>query len=95
MLCHCGSPNKYKKLDSKLEIKMIEMKRGASGQSNFKSIDSIILKFPQFRDGLRNLRGVFEQYGGLQQVYSTSSLRFYLGIVQQIDSLSVSLSLSR
>ncbi|XWS35128.1 hypothetical protein CRYUN_Cryun21dG0099600 [Craigia yunnanensis] len=62
MLCHCGSPNKYKKLDSKLERKMIEMKIGASGQSNFKSIDSIILKFPQFREGLRNLRGVFEQY---------------------------------
>ncbi|XP_022761908.1 probable calcium-binding protein CML22 isoform X2 [Durio zibethinus] len=41
---------------------MIEMKRSASGQSNFKSIDSIIMRFPQFRDGLRNLRGVFEQY---------------------------------
>ncbi|XVE81372.1 hypothetical protein DITRI_Ditri15bG0058200 [Diplodiscus trichospermus] len=62
MLCSCGSPNKYKKLDSKLERKMIEMKRNASGQSNFKSIDSIIMRFPQFRDGLRNLRGVFEQY---------------------------------
>ncbi|XP_017975502.1 PREDICTED: probable calcium-binding protein CML22 isoform X3 [Theobroma cacao] len=62
MLCHCGSPNKYKKLDSKLERKMIEMKRSASGQSNFKSIDSIIVRFPQFRDGLKNLRGVFEQY---------------------------------
>ncbi|XVF65148.1 hypothetical protein PTKIN_Ptkin09bG0223300 [Pterospermum kingtungense] len=62
MLCSCGSSNKYKKLDSKLEKKMIEMKRSASGQSNFKSIDSIILRFPQFRDGLRNLRGVFEQY---------------------------------
>ncbi|GMI69964.1 hypothetical protein like AT3G24110 [Hibiscus trionum] len=62
MLCNCGSPNKYKKLDLKLEKKMIEMKRSSSGQSNFKSIDSIILRFPQFRDGFRNLRGVFEQY---------------------------------
>ncbi|XVE84757.1 hypothetical protein DITRI_Ditri17bG0038300 [Diplodiscus trichospermus] len=62
MLCHCGSPSKYKKMDSKLERKMIEMKRSTSGQSNFKSIDSIILKFPQFRDGLRNLKSVFEQY---------------------------------
>ncbi|XWS13430.1 hypothetical protein CRYUN_Cryun36dG0036800 [Craigia yunnanensis] len=62
MLCNCGSSNKYKKLDSKLERKMIEMKRSASGQSNFKSIDSIILRFPQFKDGLRSLRGVFEQY---------------------------------
>ncbi|MBA0696344.1 hypothetical protein Goari_002902 [Gossypium aridum] len=56
MLCNYGSSNKYKKLDSKLERKMIEMKRSASGQSNFKSIDSIILRFPQFREGLRNLR---------------------------------------
>ncbi|OMO93022.1 Calcium-binding EF-hand [Corchorus capsularis] len=62
MLCNCGSTNKYKKLDSKLERKMIEMKRSGSGQSNFKSIDSIILRFPQFKDGLKNLRGIFEQY---------------------------------
>ncbi|KAB2062154.1 hypothetical protein ES319_A10G133900v1 [Gossypium barbadense] len=62
MLCNYGSSSKYKKLDSKLERKMIEMKGSASGQSNFKSIDSIILRFPQFREGLRNLRGVFKQY---------------------------------
>ncbi|XWS09137.1 hypothetical protein CRYUN_Cryun40dG0060200 [Craigia yunnanensis] len=62
MLCNRGSSNKYTKLDSKLERKMIETKRSASGQSNFKSMDSIILRFPQFRDGMRNLRGVFEQY---------------------------------
>ncbi|XP_022723063.1 probable calcium-binding protein CML22 [Durio zibethinus] len=62
MLCNCGPSNNYKKLDSKLERKMIEIKRSASGQCNFKSIDRIILRFPQFRDGLRNLRSVFEQY---------------------------------
>ncbi|KAK8518035.1 hypothetical protein V6N13_083097 [Hibiscus sabdariffa] len=62
MLCNRGSTNMYKNLDSKLERKMIEMKQSSTGQSNFKSIDSIILRFPQFRDGFRNLRGVFEQY---------------------------------
>ncbi|XP_015574054.2 probable calcium-binding protein CML22 [Ricinus communis] len=62
MFCHCGSQNKYKRLDAKLEKKMIEFKRSSSGPTNFKSIDSIILRFPQFKEGLKNIRGVFEQY---------------------------------
>ncbi|EEF44236.1 conserved hypothetical protein [Ricinus communis] len=62
MFCHCGSQNKYKRLDAKLEKKMIEFKRSSSGPTNFKSIDSIILRFPRFKEGLKNIRGVFEQY---------------------------------
>ncbi|KAJ0034713.1 hypothetical protein Pint_25414 [Pistacia integerrima] len=62
MLCHCGSDNKYNRLDEKLEKKMIEVKRNSSGQSNFKSVDSIILRFPQFKAGLKNIKGVFEHH---------------------------------
>ncbi|KAL5781433.1 hypothetical protein ACOSP7_006462 [Xanthoceras sorbifolium] len=62
MFCHCGSQNKYKRLDAKLERKMIEVKKSSWGHSNFKSIDSIILRFPQFKEGLKNIKGVFEQY---------------------------------
>ncbi|KAM7256354.1 hypothetical protein ACFE04_012095 [Oxalis oulophora] len=63
MLCHCGgSQNKYKRLDAKLEKKMIEFKRSSSGNTNFKSIDSIIMRFPQFKESLKNIRVVFERY---------------------------------
>lgn len=62
MLCRCSSPNKYKRLDAKLERKLVEAKKGSSGHHNFKSINSIILKFPQFKDGLKSIRAVFEQY---------------------------------
>ncbi|KAJ9154017.1 hypothetical protein P3X46_027397 [Hevea brasiliensis] len=62
LFCHCGSQNKYKRLDAKLEKKMIEVKRSSSGHANFKSINSIILRFPRFKEGLKNIRGVFEQY---------------------------------
>jgi len=62
MLCPCSSPNKYKRLDAKLERKMAEAKRGSSGHHNFKSLDSIIMKFPRFKEGLKNIRAVFEQY---------------------------------
>uniref|UniRef100_A0A2N9G5V1 EF-hand domain-containing protein n=1 Tax=Fagus sylvatica TaxID=28930 RepID=A0A2N9G5V1_FAGSY len=41
---------------------MVEAKRGSPGYHNFKSINSIIMKFPQFRDGLKNIGVVFEQY---------------------------------
>ncbi|KAK9288477.1 hypothetical protein L1049_016934 [Liquidambar formosana] len=62
MLCRCNSPNKYKRLDAKLERKMIEVKRGVSGHNNFRSINSIIMRFPQFKEELKNIRVVFEQY---------------------------------
>ncbi|KAF8394110.1 hypothetical protein HHK36_020315 [Tetracentron sinense] len=64
MLYHCNSPNKYKRLDAKLERKMMEAikQKGGSGRNNFRSINSIIMRFPQFKEGLRNIRGVFEQY---------------------------------
>ncbi|GLU08708.1 hypothetical protein SLE2022_256050 [Rubroshorea leprosula] len=62
MLCGWGSPDKYRRLHEKLERKMIEVRKTASGRSNFKSIDSIIMKFPQFKEGFTNLRGVFLQY---------------------------------
>lgn len=63
MLCCRGSTNKYSRLDAKLEKKMVEFKRGSLGRSNFKSIDSIIMRFPQFREELKKIRDVFEQYG--------------------------------
>ncbi|XP_044500545.1 probable calcium-binding protein CML22 isoform X2 [Mangifera indica] len=62
LLCLCGLDNNYSRLDEKLEKKMIEVKRSSSGRSNFKSVDSIILRFPQFKAGLKNIKGVFEQH---------------------------------
>ncbi|KAJ8755201.1 hypothetical protein K2173_018999 [Erythroxylum novogranatense] len=59
---HCHSPNKYKRLDARLERKMIEVKRTSQGKKSFKSINSIVLRFPQFREGLKNIRSVFEVY---------------------------------
>ena len=41
----------------------MEMKRNPSRNNNFKSFDSIIMKFPQFREGLKEIRNIFEQYG--------------------------------
>lgn len=44
---------------------MVEVKRNLAGHDNFKSLNGIILRFPQFKEGLQNIRGVFEQYGEL------------------------------
>lgn len=43
----------------------MEIKRNSLGNNRFRSIDSIILKFPQIRDGLKEIRGVFEKFGEL------------------------------
>ncbi|KAI9114974.1 hypothetical protein K1719_013987 [Acacia pycnantha] len=54
--------NKYKKLDRKLERKIVEINRSSAGQRNFKSIDSVVMRFPQIREGLKSLKGIFEEY---------------------------------
>ncbi|KAL3506391.1 hypothetical protein ACH5RR_031773 [Cinchona calisaya] len=61
MFCCRSSENKYERLDSKLEKKMMEIKKSGSGQNRFRSIDSIIMKFPQLKEGLKEIRHVFEQ----------------------------------
>ncbi|XP_076936571.1 putative calcium-binding protein CML22, partial [Bidens hawaiensis] len=59
----CNSTDKYERLDSELERKMMEAKqRSAQRDNKIKSINSIILRFPQFRQGLEEIRGVFRQY---------------------------------
>ncbi|XP_052189728.1 probable calcium-binding protein CML22 isoform X2 [Diospyros lotus] len=59
--CH-NLPNNYKRLDAKLERKMMEVKKSTSGTNSFKSINGIILRFPQIKEGLKDIRGVFQQY---------------------------------
>lgn len=62
MFCCHNSQSKYERLDRKLEKRMIEIKKRVSGQNNFRSINSIIMKFPQFKEGLKEIRDVFQQY---------------------------------
>ncbi|EFH59744.1 calcium-binding EF hand family protein [Arabidopsis lyrata subsp. lyrata] len=65
MLCCCvNSENnrKYAELDAKLARKMVESRRIYPGHRSLKSMDSIIMKFPKLREGLRNIRSVFETY---------------------------------
>ncbi|CAL5347643.1 unnamed protein product [Camellia sinensis] len=62
MFCFDSPPNKYKKLDAKLEKKMMEVKRSALRINNFRSINGIIMKFPQIKEVLKDIRGVFEHY---------------------------------
>ncbi|CAN6801915.1 unnamed protein product [Brassica oleracea] len=65
MLCCCvssGSNKKYAELDAKLARKMVESRRYYPGHRSLKSIDSVIMKFPKLREGLRKIRTVFESY---------------------------------
>ena len=44
------------------------MKRNKFGKSRLKSIDSVVMLFPMFREKLKTLRGMFDQYGKFQQL---------------------------
>lgn len=44
-------------------MKIMEVKRNSPARNNFRSVNSIILKFPMFREGLKEVKGVFEQCG--------------------------------
>ncbi|RWR87207.1 EF-hand domain-containing protein [Cinnamomum micranthum f. kanehirae] len=64
MISQCNSANNYRRLDPELEKKMVEAikQRASSRRNSFKSINSIILRFPQYKEGLRTIKSVFEQY---------------------------------
>ncbi|XP_054806053.1 probable calcium-binding protein CML22 [Prosopis cineraria] len=63
MICCMTKANKYKKLDRKLERKIVEINRSSSaGQRNFKSIDTVVMRFPQIKEGLKTLKGIFVEY---------------------------------
>ncbi|MED6138938.1 hypothetical protein PIB30_079211 [Stylosanthes scabra] len=62
-ICCCGRyPSEGNSLDRKLESKLVEMKKNKFGKSKLKSIDSVVMLFPMFREKLKTLRGMFEQY---------------------------------
>lgn len=63
MICCMTTANRYKRLDRKFERKIVEIKRSSAGQRNLKSIDSVVMRFPQIREGLKTLKGIFEEYG--------------------------------
>jgi len=58
-----GKSSKNMSLDDKVERKIVEMRRYKFGQSKLKSVDSIVMMFPMFKERLKTLRGMFEQYG--------------------------------
>ncbi|XP_047156778.1 probable calcium-binding protein CML22 [Vigna umbellata] len=57
-----GKSSKNMCLDDKIERKIVEMRRYKFGQSKLKSVDSIVMMFPMFKERLKTLRGMFEQY---------------------------------
>ncbi|CAJ1779302.1 unnamed protein product [Sphenostylis stenocarpa] len=57
-----GKSSKNMCLDDKIERKIAEMRRYKFGQSKLKSVDSIVMLFPMFKERLKTLRGMFEQY---------------------------------
>lgn len=56
---------KYRKQVHELEKKLVESikQRAGSGQNSFRSVNSIIMRFPQFKEGLRHIKEIFEKYG--------------------------------
>jgi len=67
VICCISEQGEKKNLERKLEKKIAEIRRNKFGQTKLKSIDSIVMLFPMFKDRLKTLRGMFEQYGKFQQ----------------------------
>ncbi|KAK7293251.1 hypothetical protein RJT34_16114 [Clitoria ternatea] len=62
IMCCMSEPSKKRSLDGKLEKKLAEMKRHKFGESRLKSVDSIVMLFPKFKEKLKTFRGMFEQF---------------------------------
>lgn len=62
VICCISEQSEKKSLERKLEKKIAEIRRNKFGQTKLKSIDSIVMLFPMFKERLKTLRGMFEQY---------------------------------
>lgn len=57
---------------------MIEVKNNSiQGNNSFRSINSIILRFPRFKEGLKEIQTVFELYGKFKKLDKIISLLFF------------------
>lgn len=63
VICCISEQGEKKSLERKLEKKIAEIRRNKFGQTKLKSIDSIVMLFPMFKEKLKTLKGMFEQYG--------------------------------
>lgn len=66
LICCMSEQNEEKSLERNLEKKISEIRRNKFGQSKLKSIDTIVMLFPMFKERLKTLRAMFQQYGKFQ-----------------------------
>ncbi|PNX73569.1 putative calcium-binding protein CML22-like [Trifolium pratense] len=62
VICCMSEPSEKKSLEKKLEKKIAEIRRNKFGQTKLKSVDSIVMLFPMFKERLKTLRAMFEEY---------------------------------
>ncbi|CAL5191837.1 unnamed protein product [Lathyrus oleraceus] len=62
LICCMSEQNEEKSLERNLEKKISEIRRNKFGQSKLKSIDTIVMLFPMFKERLKTLRAMFQQY---------------------------------
>jgi hypothetical protein len=58
---------KYRRVEKDLDKKVAEAlkERTKSKKKTFRSVNSITMGLPRFKEGLRNIRDVFDQYGNV------------------------------
>jgi calcium-binding protein CML len=63
----CMEPMKRRRaekdLDDKVAAALRERARSQHRQRIFRSVNSITMRLPRFKDGLRDIKDVFDQYG--------------------------------
>ena len=60
-----AAPMKQRRVERDLDNKVVEALRERAGtrKKTFKSVNSITMRLPRFKDGLRDIREVFDHYG--------------------------------
>ena len=61
----CTEPIKRRRAEKDLDAKVAAAlrERARSRQRNFRTVNSITMRLPRFKDGLRDIKDVFDQYG--------------------------------
>ena len=61
----CTEPIKRRRAEKDLDDKVAAAlrERARSRQRTFRTVNSITMRLPRFKDGLRDIKDVFDQYG--------------------------------
>jgi calcium-binding protein CML len=80
-----AAPMKQRRVERDLDNKVVAAlrERARTRKKTFKSVNSITMRLPRFKDGLRDIRDVFDHYG--KNAFSMGQAKFSMDQTREFE----------